>query len=351
MKNNETDLFIGTYSRPAAHAPEAKGRGIVQCTFDPVTGQIEEVGCHEDILSPSYLCLDKEKVFAVSETPESGALHVLSRAEEGLLSPTDRIPLRASGYCHVASHQQQIFLSSYADGLLATIDMPHSSGKATASYVQFDGKGPDHSRQAASHIHQAVVAPGGRWLYVVDLGGDEVWTCGIGSPTEKISAFHAPPGSGPRHLVIHPELPVVYIWCELKPLLLTCTMDSENGTLSLIDTFDLSTHPDSKDAMDGSAIKIHPTGTALYVAERNTHSICSFTLDAAGHPAPAGRMPTGGKVPRDFSISPCGDWMVIANQNSDTLVSVKLDPTDQMPIQDQRIVTPLETPVCVCFGE
>lgn len=64
--------------------------------------------------------------------------------------------------------------------------------------------GPELDRQGESHIHQIVLAPQGEVL-VVDLGADEVvgYRLVDGILTEPVVS-RAPPGSGPRHLVLLP---------------------------------------------------------------------------------------------------------------------------------------------------
>jgi 6-phosphogluconolactonase len=40
---------------------------------------------------------------------------------------------------------------------------------------------------------------------------------------------------------------------------------------------------------------------------------------------PVGHQPTLGKTPRNFAIDPTGQYLLAANQNSDTLVVFKID--------------------------
>ena len=55
-------------------------------------------------------------------------------------------------------------------------------------------------------------------------------------------------------------------------------------------------------------------------------ALTSGCFDAAsGKLTALGHTPTGGKSPRNFSLSPDGRWLLAANQNSDTLRSFRVD--------------------------
>lgn len=63
------------------------------------------------------------------------------------------------------------------------------------------GKGPNAERQGASHIHQVVVDPTGKFMVAPDLGEDRVHVYRV-QDSPRISSLadvQLPPGSGPRH--------------------------------------------------------------------------------------------------------------------------------------------------------
>ena len=64
---------------------------------------------------------------------------------------------------------------------------------------------------------------------------------------------------------------------------------------------------------------------------------------------PIGHTPTGGRTPRNFAIDPSGRFLFAANQNSDTVVTFRLDEaTGQLTPTGQ--VTNIPSPVCLKFA-
>ncbi|WP_251357279.1 beta-propeller fold lactonase family protein, partial [Staphylococcus aureus] len=67
------------------------------------------------------------------------------------------------------------------------------------------GNGP-HENQNSAHAHYSDLAPDGR-LIACYLGNDTVYTYDVddkGALTE-VATFKAKPGTGPRHIVFHPN--------------------------------------------------------------------------------------------------------------------------------------------------
>ena len=67
----------------------------------------------------------------------------------------------------------------------------------------------------ASHPHHTAVR--GEWVWVVDLGCDVVrtyraWEGGL----EARGVTRVEEGAGPRHLALHPTLPLAFLACELQ---------------------------------------------------------------------------------------------------------------------------------------
>jgi 6-phosphogluconolactonase len=59
-------------------------------------------------------------------------------------------------------------------------------------------------------------------------------------------------------------------------------------------------------------------------------------------------VPSGGKHPRNFALSPDGRWLVCANRDTDNLVVFRVDPvTGRLTLTANAVTIPL--PVCVLF--
>jgi 6-phosphogluconolactonase len=57
---------------------------------------------------------------------------------------------------------------------------------------------------------------------------------------------------------------------------------------------------------------------------------------------------TGGKTPRSFGIDPSGKFLFAANQDSDTVVTYRIDARSGQ-LQPTGHVTQVPTPVCIKF--
>jgi 6-phosphogluconolactonase len=96
-------------------------------------------------------------------------------------------------------------------------------------------------------------------------------------------------------------------------------------------------------------VQVHPSGKFLYGSNRGHDSIAVFAIDAAqGTLTPIERVPTQGKMPRNFGIDPTGSYLLVANQGSDNLVVFRIDPqTGRLTPTGQ--VLEVASPVCVKF--
>jgi 6-phosphogluconolactonase len=236
----------------------------------------------------------------------------------------------------------------------ASVDI-YSTANQTLSPAIFThayhGTGPNKARQEAAHAHQAAADPSGKHLFVCDLGSDCIWIHDLreGVPAPSPRTAKAPAGCGPRHLAFHPGLPVAYLACELSGNVLTYTLEQASGNLRVIGETDAL--PKSWNGVAAaSAIRVHPSGKALYVSQRNHHSLVMFRVDENGSLSLIQYLPCGGMEPRDFDFDPSGRWLIVTNQNSDNLATFEVDPVSGQVIGGARHNTPLATPACVVFA-
>ena len=64
----------------------------------------------------------------------------------------------------------------------------------------------------------------------------------------------------------------------------------------------------------------------MYGSNRGHDSIAMFAVGGDGRLEPVGHEPTGGRTPRNFALDPSGALLLAANQNSDTIVTFRVDP-------------------------
>lgn len=255
------------------------------------------------------------------------------------------VPSGGSAPCHIALDPSETLLAvaNYASGSVTLIrldpanGLPHGEGQGHANH----GSGPDPARQDAPHAHWVGFSPDGRWLYQTDLGTDAVLAFGIGADGvlgKPQIAFVAPPGSGPRHLLLHPRLAHrAYLANELA------------NTLTLLDRCDDGTFrsghslPTVPVAWDGHSILAHlainAAGTRLYVSNRGHDSIAVFALDAEGVPTMLEHVASGDASPRFFLLLEAAGVMVVAHERAQTVTVLGIATDGRLTLTD--VVLPI----------
>jgi 6-phosphogluconolactonase len=98
-------------------------------------------------------------------------------------------------------------------------------------------------------------------------------------------------------------------------------------------------------------VQIDPTGRYLYASNRgSTNYLTIFAIDKqTGQLTLVGYQDCVGKFPRNFRIDPIGKYLLVANQNSNTLVLFAIDQeTGKLTSIGQPIPT-VHGPICVKF--
>ena len=77
---------------------------------------------------------------------------------------------------------------------------------------------------------------------------------------------------------------------------------------------------------DDAEIVVHPSGKFLYASNRGDDTIVIYAIDGSkGTLTQVGKVPTGGKEPRNFEIDPTGRFLFAENQKSDDMVVFRID--------------------------
>ncbi|MCW5853337.1 MAG: lactonase family protein [Anaerolineae bacterium] len=358
-QSSDTSLFVyvGSYTRTLPHV-KGKGEGIYIFRMDRASGALAPAGDVLGLSNPSYLAfdptqrylytvdeIDQGNVSAFAVDPATGAL---TRLEQHVSSEGD-VP------CHLSVDPsgRWVLTANYTSGHVVSLPIrPDGSLGDAVEIVHHHGHSVHPDRQESAHAHWISVDPTGRYVLVADLGLDKVLVYhfdpeyGTLTPNDP-PACDLPPGSGPRHLVFHPSGRFAYVINELASTLTTCAYDGERGILHPLQT--LSTLPaDFTGHSTTSAIRIHPSGKFVYGSNRGHDSLAMFAVNDDGTLTPVGHTPTQGRNPRDFNIDPTGAFLIAGNQDTDTLVTFRID-TATGQLTPTGAVTPVMTPVCIVF--
>jgi 6-phosphogluconolactonase len=169
-----------------------------------------------------------------------------------------------------------------------------------------------------------------------------------GQVADKVLTILMPKGSGPRHIAINADDTVAYINGELDMTVNVVSLDLKAGQFQVVQS--LSTVPEGKPMKGYSTaeVRIHPNGKFVYVSNRGQNSIAAFAVQPGGKLKPIGYITGDIKTPRNFNIDPTGQWMLIANQDGDSVQVYKLDPATGLGQATDNKVR-VAKPVCVKF--
>jgi 6-phosphogluconolactonase len=353
--------YVGTYTASSS-------KGIYSFRFDPGTGQLKAIGVAAELPNPSFLATDPHQrfLYAVTEMgPEPGAddykkngfvsSYSIDR-KTGALTFLNKVDAGGGGSCHLVVDKtgKMLFVANYGSGNVASfaVKADGSIGERTGFY-QHSGSSVDPARQQGPHAHAVVLSPDNRFLFVPDLGTDQVKIYRVdaqkGAFAPNDPAFgQVKAGYGPRHFAFGRGGKYAYTLCEMGSSVAVFSYDPAKGSLTPVQT--ISNLPDDFKGEDNSAeIEVDRSGRFLYASNRGNDSITVFSIDPAkGTLTKVQVVPTQGKTPRNFALDPTGKYLIAANQDSSTIVVFSVDPQNgQLKPEGQPIDTP--SPVDILF--
>ncbi len=328
-------LLAGSYTR---QMPEAQGRGegIYSCWFNPDSGALRLASVYREIANPAYLAVAAAagRVYAIGSIAESqdgnnSALYSLAlNAEDSSLTLLNCEPVRGKGACYVWTTGSSALAACYAGGSVSALPLAADGSLLPVSSTVQHGEGTrvNHMRQDGPHAHCILTDPAGRFIFVADLGRDEVVIYRL---EDGVLVTHGQAsltlGSGPRHLVFHPAGQHAFVVNELSCSVTTFRYDADAGALTRLGT--LSTLPTDYSGFNTcAAIHVHPNGRFVYASNRGHDSIAVFEFDAAAESLQLRSIhSSGGRTPRDFTLTPDGNWLLAAHQDSANITSFSVD--------------------------
>ena len=351
---SNTRLLVGTYT-------SGKSEGIYVFDFDPKTGDHKLLSTVK-ASNPSYLAVapNQKMVYAVTEDAEvttsgtGGGVSAFSFDKTtGKLTPVNEQFSGGKHPCYVAVDKsgKWVFAGNYSSGNVGVFKVKADGSLDTVKQVvQHSGSGPNKDRQEAPHVHSTVLSPDNNYLLVPDLGIDKIMIYRFdqskGSLTPAIQKFAAStPGSGPRHFDFHPNAKYAYLMEEMTGTVVVYKY--QNGSLQKIQR--LNALPKDFAGEIGSAdIHVSPNGKFLYCSNRgSSNSISVFKINpGTGMITLVGHQSTLGKTPRNFNFDPSGNFLLVANQNSDDIIVFNIDKKTGM-LQDSGKKISVPNPVCI----
>jgi 6-phosphogluconolactonase len=343
-KEKPVRLYTGTYTENGA-------KGIYIFDLQAKKGTFKLLSETEAGPNPSYFCISKSKnlIYAADEVMEfkgqkGGGITTLSfDPETGATTRVNEILVPEGGPCFISLSPAEdfLFLANYSSSSIAVVKLDGKgipeSVTDTISFPAAEGK--------ISHPHMISFGPGGKKVYLTDLGMDRIVIYDFDAVSGKLKqvdngivSFAA--GAGPRHFVFNAAGTKMYVICELNSTISVFDVD-QNGLLKEIQT--ISTLGDDFKGENACAdIHFGINDRYLYGSNRGENTIVLFSLGPDGKLTLAGRTPCGGNWPRNFVIDPTGSFMLVGNQKSGDISLFRIDKISGMPeyTQDYKITTP-----------
>mmetsp|Transcript_21932 Transcript_21932/g.37634 ORF Transcript_21932/g.37634 Transcript_21932/m.37634 type:complete len:545 (-) Transcript_21932:209-1843(-) len=312
---------------------------------------------------------------------ENGQIFAYEVHSDGSLTEIGRVDAGGTSTCYLTIDREQrhLIAVNYWDSSLVVIPLCKETGeftgpiqsiydprqgKAMLAAAKKDG-GVNHSmnddstiaqRQVDPHSHALVLDPfEGCVAYVPDLGKDlirEFWYDKTGG---KIGCeFNVLPSGmstgkpdGPRYIDFHPKFNVAYVVNELSSTVAVFSIDREllseisratkqglpmdkfkgRSSLKLIQS--IKTVPTAFPTTMNTCgrICVHSSGRFVIVSNRGHESIAIFRVKQGhskgkamrGTLAQVGFFHTRGETPRHYQFDRSGQFLIVANQDSDTI--------------------------------
>ncbi|CAK9027705.1 6-phosphogluconolactonase (P9_lactonase) (Polysaccharide utilization locus H protein P9) (PUL H protein P9), partial [Durusdinium trenchii] len=334
------------------------------------TGELTEVGdLHEKDGTGSFLALGSDGRFLYSVAKEGAA--AFSVEPSGTLTHLNTVKCDVSGGAHVAV--------AYAGSAGMVISAAYHGGGVNLLKIKPDGSLGEassilHKGEGEAHPHSCLIDERGKYGLISDLGLDRIYVYRLdvaaGALIEE-EVLSTAAKAGPRHMCFHPKGRFVYGINELDctinvyafrkddailgPILQTVSTlpegynNHDHGNAKNVKG-DPASGPNRPDQTNATAdIHISPDGRFLYGSNRGHDSLVCFSIARDGLLKLVGFTYTGGEHPRNFSIHPSGNWILVANQDSDNVVVFRRDRRSG-ELEDSGKRVNMKTARCILWG-
>ena len=359
QQSSETIRFyVGSYA-PADQS------GIYCCELDISSGKIVKTKELKGIENPSFLALhpNKEMLYAVGETTvtsqnDEGTVWSIALDQiDGSMNIVNSVSSGGAHPCHLSldKNSKYLLVANYSGGNVSMIPVFENLRLGHPVGVHLHelkgGPGPVTNRQQKAHAHSINISQDNSIAYACDLGTDEVIAYRLNIEEEMMmpdifASYTCEPGAGPRHLALSPDGMNAYLINELNSTMVTLKVDPSG---KIYNTQTISTLPDDYNGENFCAdVHVHPDGKYVYGSNRGHNSIVVFERAPSGSLSLIQHQKVSGDWPRNFAISPSGEYLIVANQRSDNIVVFRIDQSTGELIETGEEFS-LSKPVCIVF--
>lgn len=343
-------FYMGSYTEYLVPGFGGTGKGIYTVQLDTLTGELDVLSSTME-RNPSYLTIDSlsKYIYCVTELDQKDfpMVKTFKIKRDFLLELIDEQPIIGGFPCHILAYENHLLIACYATGNLVHLLTDGDSGvRKEVSNFFHNGHSVNKERQEGPHAHQTVVHPNGKGIYVCDLGIDIIkayrFKDGLIQPDNENDCV-ASLGGGPRHMVFNQQGTHAYVVYELTADV--GVLQYLDGKLKQVGTYSsLPAH--FKGVPSASAIRIHPNGKYLYVANRGLEAITVFEIFYT-ELKKINVQYTEGEELREFNLTPDGLWLIACHQNSHDTIVYQIINTGEL-VERYR-TRDIKSPSCIIF--
>ncbi|MBP9214769.1 MAG: lactonase family protein [Chitinophagaceae bacterium] len=353
-QQNDCYLVVGTYSKP-----KGEGEGIYVYKFNDLTGTATFINKIET-QNPSYLTFSKNEkfVYAVNQNgsgkPNEASAFSFNK-QSGQLTFINKQNVQGDGPCYITvdNNNKWLFTANYSSGSVSALPLQQDGSIGEIKQlITHKGSSIVEERQSEPHAHSCVFTPNEKYLMVTDLGTDKIHHYPFAANNDvplivdSTKYIQSTPGNGPRHMAFSKKK--MYIINELSGTIDLFLQKKKSWFLhSTIST-------DSSRKLDKGSADIHLSrdGKFLYVTNRGSYNtIATYSINHNGSLNLIQVIPTNGKTPRNFIVTPSNKFVLVANQNSNNIVIYSRDITTGLltPTRNEiKVGTPVSLQMVLC---
>ncbi len=336
LQAEDRDIWFGTGGNNASQPT-----GIYHSVFDTESGKLSSGRLALKLKNAGWITWHPELpiMYATAKANGKSAICSIAMADDKSLSIRQTIPIN-DGSCFLTTDQTGAVLISTQYGGGTVISIPIGEDGMLGDEVQEirhqGGSNVVPRRQKSPHPHYASISPDNKFVFVPDLGLDQLVVYQLDLDSRKLvstgKTIQCIAGGGPRHMKIRDasddeEGKFAFVLNELA-MSLSCFLVNDDGTMK-----QMSTEPTLSDEQkagevfnSASEVRMHPNGKFIYTANRGHDSISVFRFQAKSYFF--GRVQTAsihGAWPRNFDLTPDGKWLLAAGANTNSVTVFAID--------------------------
>lgn len=334
-----TTLYVGTYTN-------GESEGIYKFHFNTKTGALSNKQLAATTNNPSYIAFspNKKYLYAVGEG-ETNAITAFKINTNGSLEFINSQSSNGKSPCHVNVNEagNKVVVSNYTGGSISLYNVNDNGSLNKASQI-FNHNNNDDKKPARAHSAQFH----NNNLFVADLGKNAIYQYVLNDSLYKLkssSIVKTEGNPGPRHFAVTKNNKYLYVINEYGNSI-TSIKKTDSGFTQI--DYDSTLNKNNTQESYCADIHLSKDERFLYGSNRGENTIAVFKRNTInGTIEKIQTISVYGNWPRNFTLDPSGEFLLVANQKSNNISVFSVNKKSGKLQFLHRIETP--SPVCLKF--